>query len=109
MDGNKTINENLADLGGVSIALEALKVELQDKSEEEKKVELQHFFISYAISWRTKEEKKKVLQSLIIDSHSPPEFRVNNIIVHFQEWYDTFNITVSNDLYIAPEDRIKVF
>jgi predicted metalloendopeptidase len=109
LDGNKTINENLADLGGVSIALHALKVELQGKSEEEKKVELQQFFISYAISWRTKEEKKKVLQSLIIDSHSPPEFRVNNILVHFQEWYDTFDITVSNKLYIAPEDRIKVF
>jgi putative endopeptidase len=109
LDGNKTINENLADLGGISIALEALKHELQGKSEKEKKYEYQQFFISYAISWRTKEEKKKVLQSLIIDSHSPPEFRVNNIVVHFEEWYTAFDVVVSNKLYVAPEDRIKVF
>ena len=109
LDGNKTINENLADLGGVSIALEALKHEIQNKSEAEKKYEFQQFFISYAISWRTKEEKKKVLQSLIVDRHSPPEFRVNNIVSQFDEFYTAFDIVVSNKLYVAPEERIKVF
>ena len=109
LDGNKTINENLADLGGVSIALEALKHEIQNKSEAEKKYEFQQFFISYAISWRTKEEKKKVLQSLIVDRHSPPEFRVNNIVSQFDEFYSAFDVVVSNNLYIAPEERIKVF
>ena len=109
LDGNKTINENLADLGGVSIVLEALKEDIQGKSESEKKYEFQQFFISYAISWRTKEEKKKVLQSLIVDKHSPPEFRVNNIVCHFDEFYIAFDVVVSNKLYIPPEERIKVF
>lgn len=109
INGNRTINENLADLGGVSIALEALKLELQKSSEKEKIHEYQQFFISYAISWRTKEEKKKVLQSLIVDIHSPAEFRVNNIISHFNEFYEAFNVEVSNKLYIPPEERIRVF
>jgi putative endopeptidase len=109
LDGNKTINENLADLGGVSIALEALKHEIEGKPEKERKAEFQQFFISYAVSWRTKEEKKKVLQSLITDTHSNPIFRVNNIVIHFEEWYNAFDVAVSNKLYVAPEDRIKVF
>ena len=109
LDGNKTINENLADLGGLSITLEALNHELQGRGEKEKIAELQQFFISYAISWRTKEEKKKVLQSLVVDHHSPPEFRVNNIVTQFDEFYTAFNVVVSNKLYIPPEERIKVF
>ena len=109
LDGNKTINENLADLGGVSIALEALKIELEGESEKTRINELQQFFISYAISWRTKEDKKKSLYSLIVDPHSPAEFRVNNIISHFNEFYEAFNISVSNKMYIPPEKRISVF
>jgi len=109
INGNKTVSENLADLGGVSIALEALKHELKEVSEKERINELRQFFISYAVSWRTKEEKKKVLQSLIIDKHSPPEFRVNNIVNQFDEWYEVFNVEVGNKMFVAPEARIRVF
>jgi NAD(P)-dependent dehydrogenase (short-subunit alcohol dehydrogenase family) len=48
-------------------------------------------------------------QSLIVDGHSPPEFRVNNIVSQFDEFYTAFDIVVSNKLYVAPEERIKVF
>jgi len=109
INGTLTLNENLADLGGFSIALEALKHEIADKSEKERKYELQQFFISYAVSWRTKEEKKKVLQSLIIDRHSPAELRVNLIVSQMQEWYDIFDVKVANKMYIAPEDRAKIY
>lgn len=104
INGTLTLNENLADLGGLSVALEALKKEIKNN-----KYELQQFFISYAVSWRTKEQKRKTLQNLIIDKHSPAEFRVNNIVCHFQEWYDAFDIRVENDMYIPPEERIKIY
>ena len=109
INGKKTLSENLADLGGLSIALEALKKEISSLNDSEKKDELKQFFISYAVSWRTKEEKQKVLQSLFMDVHAPPEFRVNNIVVHFDEWYSAFDIEVSDNLYIPPEERIRVF
>ena len=109
INGIITLNENIADLGGFSIALEALKHYIKNYSEKERKYELQQFFISYAVSWRTKEEKKKVLQSLIVDHHSPAELRVNNIVNQFQEWYDVFDVKVANKMYIAPEDRIRVY
>ena len=103
------MNENLADLGGLSIALEALKKEIASYDESKKKVELQKFFISYAVSWRTKEDKLKVLQSLFMDVHSPPEYRVNNIIVHFDEWYEVFDIKKNDKMFIEPHKRIRVF
>jgi len=109
VNGSLTLNENLADLGGFSIALEALKHEIADKSEKERKYELQQFFISYAVSWRTREDKKKILQGLIIDRHSPAELRVNLIVSQIDEWYDIFDVKVANNLFVAPEDRAKIY
>jgi predicted metalloendopeptidase len=109
LNGKLTLNENLADLGGVSIALGALKKEISNLSEKEKKYQLQQFFISYTVSWRTKEHKRKQLQGLFMDRHSPPEIRVNNIVSQFDEWYEVFDIKVENTMYIAPEDRIRVY
>lgn len=109
INGEKTLNENLADLGGLSIALGALKKEIASYHDSKKKVELQKFFISYAVSWRTKEDKLKVLQSLFTDVHSPPECRVNNIVVHFDEWYEVFDIKNDDTMFIEPNKRIRVF
>jgi endothelin-converting enzyme/putative endopeptidase len=106
LNGEKTLNENLADLGGLSISLEALKKEINMK---ERKKQLQEFFISYAVSWRTKEEKQRTFENLITDVHSPPEFRVNNIVNQFDEWYEVFDIKKENTLYIEPNKRIRVF
>ena len=111
VNGTLTLNENLADLGGMSISLEALKHELTNLSlsEKQKKYELQQFFISYAVSWREKNQKKKEIQDLFMDKHSPAEIRVNNIVSQFQEWYDTFDIQINDSMYILPENRIKVY
>uniref|UniRef100_A0A6C0D7G0 Peptidase M13 C-terminal domain-containing protein n=1 Tax=viral metagenome TaxID=1070528 RepID=A0A6C0D7G0_9ZZZZ len=109
INGRLTLNENLADLGGVSIALEALKKEIKDLPDKERIYQLQQFFISYAVSWRTKEHKRKQLQSLFMDRHSPPDIRVNNIVVQFDEFYEAFSIKVEHKIYIPPEERIRIF
>ena len=96
-------------MGGLSISLQALKEEIKDRTEKERIHEIQQFFISYAVSWRTKEQKTKQLQALFMDRHSPPEFRVNNIVSQIDDWYEAFNIQVDNTLYIAPENRIRVY
>jgi hypothetical protein len=111
VDGDLTLSENFADLGGLSISLDALKNELkkQNASENEIKKELTDFFVSYAVSWRVKEKPKKVIQSLFLDVHSPAELRVNYIVSQFDEWYDLFGIVTGDKLYIPPEERIKIF
>jgi len=111
INGSLTLSENIADLGGLAIALEALKHHLQTRrvSQEVYKKELCEFFRSYAVSWRTKEKKQKVMQSLFMDLHAPPSVRVNNIVCQFNDWYECFDVQPGDKLYRAPEQRIRIF
>ena len=111
LNGFLTLSENIADLGGVAIALAALKKRLQTKrvSPQVFKTEICNFFISFAVSWRTKEKKEKAIQSLFMDVHAPPQARVNNIVSQFDEWYECFDIQPGNVLYKALEKRIRIF
>ncbi len=111
VDGVSTASENIADLGGLGIALDALNKRLDQEhvSLEERKKAYQNFFISYAMSWRVKERPQKQLQALLVDRHAPAHLRVNLVVNQFQEWYDAFNIQKGDPLYIAPEDRIRIF
>lgn len=109
VDGFKTLSENIADLGGLGIALDALQETIKDFSEEEKKKQLKDFFVSYAVSWRVKERPKKMLQGLFLDVHAPTELRVNLVVSQFQEWYDAFDIVTKDTHYYLPEERITIF
>lgn len=111
VNGNLTLSENIADLGGMAFALGALKKRMYEEkldAHQQKKM-YQDFFISYANSWRTKEKHAKALQSLFMDAHAPPSVRVNNIVCQFDEWYECFDIQPNNALYKAPEERIRIF
>jgi putative endopeptidase len=111
VSGSLTLSENIADLGGMAIALDALRDTLDKKkvSEEESKKAYQQFFLSYAVSWRVKEKPEKTLQSLFLDHHAPPRLRVNLIVSQFDEWYNAFDITEKDPMYIPPEKRIRIF
>jgi putative endopeptidase len=111
VDGSLTLSENIADLAGLAMALSALKRRfiLRKVSAAEAKKELCKFFISYAVSWRTKEKKEKIFQSLFMDVHSPPSSRVNNIVCQFDDWYECFDVKPGDALYRTPEQRIRIF
>jgi len=111
LNGVLTLSENIADLGGLAIALEALKQKLKSQSisKEELHRQFQDFFISYAVSWRTKEKRTKAFQSLFMDVHAPPPARVNNIVCQFDEWYECFDVKPGDALYKDPKDRIRIF
>jgi putative endopeptidase len=111
VNGTLTLNENISDLGGLAIALDALQLECSKKqiSPEERKKIYQNFFISYAVSWRIKEKPEKVIQGLFMDRHAPAPLRVNLIVSQFDEWYEAFDIEVQDKLYIPPEERIRIF
>jgi len=111
VSGKKTVSENIADIGGMSIALDALKQKVDSMSltENQRKEYYKEFFTSYAVSWRLKEKKKKRIQSLILDKHAPPSLRVNLVVSQFQEWYDAFDIQPEDALYIPAEKRIHIF
>jgi putative endopeptidase len=90
VNGKHTLSENLADLGGVAIALEALQTEMASASPEELKRAYKEFFISYAVSWRTKQQPEKAKQALLLDRHAPASLRVNLIVKQFAEFFEAF-------------------
>ena len=112
VDGEKTLSENIADLAGLGISLQALKdsmvvrgvVDMRDVKEEYKK-----FFISFATSWRTKYRHEKLKTSLGVDNHSPAFLRVNLVVSQFDEWYEAFDIHSDSKLYVSPMNRIRIF
>ena len=110
VSGYKTLSENIADIGGMAIALRALQAKLDEMplTQDERHQEYRDFFTSYAVSWRVKEKERKSLQALLLDKHAPSVLRVNLVVSQFQEWYDAFEIQPTDTLYIPPEKRIHI-
>jgi putative endopeptidase len=109
VDGEFTLSENLADLGGMAIALEALNALVRGKSEAETKQMYKDFFTSYAVSWRNKDRPKKAKESLKSDPHAPAPLRVNLIVAQFEEFYKAFDIHPDDKSYIPPEKRVQLW
>lgn len=111
VNGHLTLSENIADLGGMAIALDALNTLLSKRkaSDSEKRHAYHDFFASYAISWRNKERPRKAKQSLYLDVHAPAPLRVNLITRQFAEFYIAFDITEKDPGWIPPEERIQLW
>ena len=114
IDGKLTLAENIADIGGVAISLEALKEELAKKGSSSSPCAdimqaYREFFMAYATSWRMRYRDKKLASSIGIDSHAPASLRVNNVVCQFDEWYAAFNIGPDSELYRKPADRLRIF
>lgn len=111
LNGKSTLSENIADLGGLAITLDALHRDMVTRgyNEEQKQEALREFFISYAVSWRMKERRQKSLYRLFTDVHAPAEVRVNRIVAHFEDWYAIFSVGPEDRLFIDKKDRISIF
>jgi putative endopeptidase len=109
VDGKLTLSENIADLGGLAIALTALNNQLTECSDMVKKREWRDFFISYAVSWRVKDRPKKAKQALLLDVHAPCQLRVNLIVQNFQEWFYAFDIQEGEPGWIPESKRVKLW
>jgi putative endopeptidase len=111
VDGNFTLGENIGDLGGLSLAYRAYKMSLG--GEEAPIIEGytgdQRFFLSWAQVWQRKHREDALIQRLTSDPHSPAEFRVNGVVRNFEEWYEAFEITSEDALYLPPQERIRIW
>jgi putative endopeptidase len=69
----------------------------------------QRFFLSWAQVWQRKYREDALIQRLTSDPHSPSEFRVNGVVRNFDEWYEAFDVQPEDALYLAPEDRVRIW
>ena len=108
-NGEFTLGENLADYGGVTIAFDAYR-KFGEKSEDANGFTAdQRFFIAYAMTEASNIRDEDALRLTKTNEHSLSRWRVNGILPHVEAWYDVFNITPNDKLYIAPEKRVKLW
>jgi putative endopeptidase len=111
VNGRLTLGENLADIGGLSIAYEAFTKTPQFKNA--KKIDgftpQQRFFLSWAQIWRSNALPETTAQLILTDPHSPGMYRANGAVVNIDEWYTAFGVQPGDKLYVAPEKRIKIW
>lgn len=111
VNGAFTLGENIGDLGGLGIAYKAYKLALNGEQSPviDGLTGDQRFFLSYAHSWRNKNRPEEVRRRIAIDPHSPDEFRCNQIVRNVQEFYDAFNVTEKDALWLAPDERVRIW
>lgn len=108
-NGTFTLGENLADYGGITVSFTAYKNFGLSSNDVDGYTADQRFFIAYATSWAQNIRSDEELRLTKIDEHSLANNRVNGILPHITEWYDAFGITPHDRLYVAPENRIKLW
>lgn len=106
VDGELTLVENIADIGGLEFALAGAKRALGRPLTKE---ELREFFDSYAISWRSKDRRVRAAELLATDSHAPPKLRVNHAVRQLDAWYEAYGVGEGCAEFILPEERIHFF
>ncbi|MEX3610891.1 M13-type metalloendopeptidase [Rothia sp. LK2588] len=116
VNGELTLGENIGDLGGFSIALRAYKIALADQGltvETAPVIDgmtaLQRIFFAWAQAWRTKSRRELAEMMISVDPHSPDEFRVNGVVRNVDEFYEAFDVTEENALYLPPEERVRIW
>ena len=106
VDGELTLIENIADMGGLEFAMAGIRSVLGRPLTRD---ELREFFESFAVSWRSKDRMKRAAQLLDTDPHAPPKLRVNHVVRQMDEWYLAYDIDPGCSDYIKPEHRIHFF
>ncbi|MEO6537401.1 MAG: M13 family metallopeptidase [Ferruginibacter sp.] len=111
VNGRLTLGENIADLGGLSIAYEAFKNTDQGKANAviDGFTADQRFFINWAQVWRSNVLPETAAQRILTDSHSPGMYRANAPLTNIDAFYKTFDIKEGDKMYVAPEERIRVW
>lgn len=113
VNGKLTLGENIADLGGASIAYEALQHTLAKDPSKRKNIDTfapeQRFFISLSQIWRINCREAEARRLATVDPHSPGQFRAIGPHVNMQEFYNAFGIKESAPIWRATELRAKIW
>lgn len=112
-NGKLTLGENIADLGGVCIAYEALMNRIKKEPKKQKTINgftpEQQFFMAWAREWAGSIRKEEMRNRLITDPHSPLRLRTNAVLANIDEFYTAFKIGPKNKLYLDPKERVKIW
>lgn len=106
-----TMGENIADLAGVLVALDAYHASLGGKEAPviDGLTGDQRFFLAFAQVWRQKTREDALKQQVTTDPHSPAKYRSFGPLRNVDGWYNAFGVQAGDKLYIAPEQRARIW
>ena len=111
LNGETTLGENIGDLSGLAVAYKAYKLSLD--GEEAPVIDGltgdQRFFMGWAQIWRRLYTEQELRNRVMTDPHSPSEYRTNGIVVHMPAFYEAFDVQPGDAMYLAPEERVKIW
>ncbi len=112
VNGRFTLGENIGDLGGSSVAFDALQMYLKDKGNPgliDGYTQDQRFFLSWATIWRTKTTDEFVVNQVKTDPHSPAQYRATGPIINLDAFHKAFETKEGDKLYIPKDKRIVIW
>ena len=111
VNGNMTMGENIADLGGLNLALQAYHDSLKGKPDTTVHgwTGNQRVFLGWAQVWREKDRPDALKRQVLSNEHAPARSRVNMPAHNIDLWYQVFGVKAGDKLYLAPEQRVKIW
>jgi putative endopeptidase len=111
VNGQLTMGENIADLGGLTLALDAYHASLHGKPAPviNGLTGDQRVFLGWAQVWTSKIRDDALRQQVVTDPHSPAQYRVNGVVRNIDAWYRAFDVKPGEALYLTPEARVRIW
>jgi putative endopeptidase len=111
VNGALTMGENIGDLGGISMAYTAYQLSLGGKPAPvvDGLTGDQRFFLSWGQIWKGKYRDEALVNLIKTNPHSPSEFRANGPLRNFDPWYKAFDVKPGDAMYVAPEQRVRIW
>ena len=111
IQGQLTMGENIGDMGGINLGLDAYHASLHGKPAPviDGFTGDQRVFLGWAQVWKQKIRNDALIQQLHTDPHSPATARVNEVVRNVNAWYSAFDVKPGDKLYLAPQDRVHIW
>lgn len=114
VSGQLSMGENIGDLGGLQMAYTAWRNYVDENYDGEAPVidgftGDQRFFLAWAQVWRNKYTDDALRAQLVNGPHSPPRYRINGPVRNLDAWYEAFGVTEEHELYLPPEERVRIW
>lgn len=111
VNGALTVGENIGDLGGLTIALQAYRIAVGDSEPPviDGLTGLQRVFFGWAQIWRIVTRDAEAVRRLAVDPHSPPDLRCNAVVTNLDTFHEAFDVHEGDALWTAPQDRVRIW
>ena len=111
INGRATLGENLADLGGLLLGVDAFK--MTDAYKSGKAINglmpLQRYFMGYALGWLYSIRDEELASRILTDVHSPAKWRVNGPLPNVPEFYEAFGVKPGDKMYLPDSARVRLW